>query len=264
MNTLNDYYRSTVRSIGFLSRIPVADHFFDGTHSTADDAGMYPVAGTIIALPSALVIASASFAPGAAWVLATLAIGMLIALTGALHEDGLADVTDGFFATREKERALDIMRDPTVGTFGSLALIISVLTQVASIVTLTDSLGAISTAFIFIGAAAGSRALMVIHWRGLENARADGKAAAGQPSQQTARLAVIVGAIVYVLFAMVFAKLWIAAAVAAGGAVLATFAFARLCRSRIGGHTGDTIGATQQLTVLTMLVILAIMLSVTT
>ncbi|MEL6920462.1 MAG: adenosylcobinamide-GDP ribazoletransferase, partial [Pseudomonadota bacterium] len=241
------------------SRVPVSSTHFHDTHSTADDSAVYPLAGAIIAAPSSAIIALATFFPDAAWVLATIAVGTTIAVTGALHEDGLADVADGFFATQDKDRILTIMRDPHLGTFGTLALVISVILKIAAVATLINTAGAIQTAGALIGIEAASRAAMVWHWYSLDNVRPDGKAAAaGQPDEKAWQTALALGLALFALFAIALPGLWFQGATAIAACAMIATAFAQLCRTRIGGHTGDSVGATQQLTAVGMLAVLAI------
>ncbi|MEO1746158.1 MAG: adenosylcobinamide-GDP ribazoletransferase [Pseudomonadota bacterium] len=256
---------SLMRALGFLSRIPVPDrHFAGGQHSAAHDAGMYPLAGVVVALPGTIILAVCGLLGAPALVSATLAVASLIAITGALHEDGLGDVADGFFATHDPERILTIMRDPHLGTFGTLALVIGAILRIAALAAVITGMGAVAAGLFLLATAAISRAAMIWHWAHLPNARKNGKAAAaGQPDNATMTTALLWAAVITVICA--FATGAIMQTVLATG-TLATCAwfFARLAERRIGGHTGDTIGATQQLSEIAFLTALAITLPLPT
>ncbi|MEO0542758.1 MAG: adenosylcobinamide-GDP ribazoletransferase [Pseudomonadota bacterium] len=254
-----DYIVSTLRALGFLSRIPIPAQHFTADHRASDDAQTYPLAGIVIAMPAAVLIVATALFPGAEWLLAILAVASLSVITGALHEDGLADVADGFFATDDRERVLEIMRDPHLGTFGTLALLISFLLRVAALTSLIGAIGPYSTAYALLAVEAVSRSAMVWHWHSLSNARPAGKAHhAGQPNQTQMRQSIMVGA---VLVAGLWLLSWsslIATIIAIATGVGAATAFKNYCQSKLGGHTGDTIGATQQIVALATLTSLAI------
>src|SRR5207244_6537261 len=117
-----------------------------------------------------------------------------IALTGALHEDGLADTADGFFGGHDRAARLAIMRDSRQGTFGVLAVVLSVLLRAAALAEIGD---VIHVALALIAAHAASRgALPAVMWR-LPPARADGLgAAAGTPRAPGVFAATAIGVLV--------------------------------------------------------------------
>ncbi len=251
----------TGRAVAFLSRLPVPDRFFSGDPiPVSQSARAYALAGVVIALPAALllfVLLEAGLAPLFA---AALALCCLMVVTGGLHEDGLADCADGFGGGASRERALEIMKDSTIGAYGGLALVMSVLLRASGVAAIAAAAQPWATALAVIGVASLSRAAMVWHWHVLPAARADGVAvAAGQPANRTAVFAVASGA--------VLAAILTAAAAGPEGAALsllltacACIGFTRLARARIGGHTGDTIGACQQICEIAALLGLALWL----
>src|SRR5262245_27854897 len=118
--------KETMRSLAFVSRLPVSPRWFsDYDGSLAGNVRGFPFAGIIIALPAALVLLVAASLPSL--VSALIVVAVLIITTGALHEDGLADVADGFYGGASTERRLEIMKDSAIGSYGTLALILSVL-----------------------------------------------------------------------------------------------------------------------------------------
>jgi len=248
---------SVMRALGFMTRVPVPARFFeDGDNALSNDAGSFALAGALIALPGALLLLIGAIAGAPSLVTATLAVFATIVLTGALHEDGLADTADGFGGGASPERRLEIMRDSAIGTYGMLAIGGSVLFQVTALGSLADA-GAMQAAFAFIVAHAASRAAMVWHWSKTTPARTDGVAAgSGQPDRQAVNAALISAGLVLALAAILATGIFVTA-LAAIAASAATIGFSRLSGRMIGGHTGDTIGATEQIARSVMLVGLA-------
>jgi adenosylcobinamide-GDP ribazoletransferase len=211
-----------------------------------------PVAGALLALPPALVLALAGATALPAAAVALLAVATAVALGGGLHEDGLADVADGFFGAGARERRLDIMKDSRIGAFGTLALILSVALRVALLAALVERHAALPAALLLVCAEAGSRAVMAGVWCSLPPARPGGLASlCGAP---TRRGAAVAGATGLAFLAVATAVLPVAAVlVAAVLAVLAGAALRRLALAKIGGQTGDVLGAAQQVAVVSIL-----------
>jgi adenosylcobinamide-GDP ribazoletransferase len=198
-----------------------------------------PLAGACIGALAAVVLVVARNVGLPGLVSATLAICVQVALTGALHEDGLADVADGFGGGRDREAKLAIMRDSRLGTYGAAVLM---LLRVEAVAALLRPSPAFAAAGLVLSAAA-ARAAALGPLSLLAPARADGAGArAGALPASALRgaaltltaLAVLLGAwrleIVRALFACVLA---------AG----ATGFVVRLARRQIGGQTGDVCGA---------------------
>jgi adenosylcobinamide-GDP ribazoletransferase len=220
-------------ALGFLTRLPVG-----APGCLAAAAWAFPAVGVVVGLIAALAHQAAlwlSLPPLAAAVLAVTA-GLLA--TGALHEDGLADLADGFGGGRDRAAKLAIMRDSRIGSFGVLALVLSVLLRVAALAAL-PSPGWVAAALV-AGHALSRAPLPAVML--LPPARADGLAvAAGRPAPGGAAAAALIG-LAAGLLALGLAGGLAAAAVAA----LAALAVAMLARRQIGGHTGDVLGAVQQ------------------
>lgn len=240
----------------FFSRVPVpaANRLDDPSQLPAFSraAWLVPVAGALLALPPALLLALLGLTDLPPLAASLLAVAFAMMLTGALHEDGLADVADGFFGASRRERRLEIMKDSRIGAFGTLALVVCVGLRAVLLAALMERVGALSTALLLILVEAASRAAMVGVWTALAPARPDGLAAAsGQPSSRAAMVAMLLGlaaaltGLALLPAPAVFAALLLAATAATGTALLA--------RARIGGHTGDVLGATQQLALVGLL-----------
>ncbi len=253
-----DFLTDIARSTGFLSRLPVPGRFFDGDDGRMErtPAG-FAIAGLIVAaLPAlALWVTGSGHGPLLAAVIAT---GLLVALTGALHEDGLGDTADGLGGGRDRERALAIMKDSRIGSYGALALMLSLLVRVTALTALVSAQSAGVAALAMLGSAALSRGAMVWHWRALAPAKPDGVAArVGQPGQAALVLALGSGLLAFLVLILPHVSLLrVVAAVLA--AFLAVSVFNMRVKSRLGGHTGDTIGATQQICDMVLLSALAL------
>ena len=173
------------------------------------------------------------------WIAALLALGVTVWLTGALHEDGLADAADGFGGGRDRERKLAIMRDSRIGSYGVLALILSLGLRAAALAALAEP-AAVMAALIAVHAAA--RAPLPLAMAAAPLARGSGLAAAtGRPGLLPALIALALGLAVAMLALgpAAGAASWLVASVAAV-IVLA------LARAQIGGYTGDVLGAIEQ------------------
>ncbi len=167
-----------------------------------------------------------------------LSLTVLIFLTGALHEDGLADVADGLGGGRTRERALEIMRDSRIGTFGTLALILSIALQVSTLTSMGPGLAAAA----LITAHGASRMSMALAMVTGTYARAEG-AGSGMAGQ------VGTGALAFIL--ITGAASFLVLPTGATGPAFVGLAVAHAVMrvwygQRLGGYTGDCLGAIQQ------------------
>ncbi|MXN67413.1 adenosylcobinamide-GDP ribazoletransferase [Stappia sp. GBMRC 2046] len=245
----SDLLAEIAAAVRFFSRLPVPKiNRLDDPLRLPDftiAARVVPVAGALIALPGALLLLVLSFSALPTMATALFAILVTCAITGALHEDGLADVADGFFGGATKERRLEIMKDSRTGAFGALALSSSLLLSAILLATLVDRFGPFTASFAFLAAHAASRTAMVHVWHKLPPARPDGLARiCGAPSRYSAGWATAMAAAISLplLFLVPFTGFLLALL----GLVVATLGMERLALSKIGGHTGDVLGATQQ------------------
>ncbi len=247
--------RDLAASLSLLSRLPVRIDHAAAAQRSARAAWAWPLAGALLAVLAAL--------PGLvlAWleVPAPLAAGVslltLVMMTGAIHEDGLADSADGLWGGWEPARRLEIMKDSRVGVYGVLALVIATGLRWSALAAL---LASSPSAFLagLITAAATSRAAMAGVMHALPPARTDGLAAAvGTVPASAARSATLL-ALALSLCAGLAPGL-----TAALAATIAALAVARTARTKIGGHTGDILGATQQVAEIAVLLALTVLLS---
>lgn len=198
-----------------------------------------PVAGIVVGGIGALVYWLA-FALGLAPLLcAALTIAATLLVTGALHEDGLADTADGFGGGTTRERKLAIMRDSRMGTYGTCALFLALFVRAAALAVLAEpSL----VAPALIAAHAAARAPLPLFLRLLPPARADGlSAGAGRPTGGRACTAMLIGvAALALLLPPLKALLGVMLLVVASAGV------AWLSMRQVGGQTGDVAGALEQ------------------
>jgi adenosylcobinamide-GDP ribazoletransferase len=181
---------------------------------------------------------------------ALLALAATALVTGALHEDGLADTADGLGGGRTRERKLEIMRDSRIGTYGVCALVLSFGLRWSALATIADpSLVAFALLSTHAAARAGVPAFMLL----VPPARPDGlSASAGSPPGRSAAIAFALGTLALAL-ALGPGKALI-------GLILLTLAgllLARLAIRQIGGQTGDVLGAFEQIGEILILLVAA-------
>jgi adenosylcobinamide-GDP ribazoletransferase len=236
-------------AIGFLTCIPAAVEAPEGRR-LADEAWAFPLAGAGIGAVAAFVLLVAQLCGLGVWPAALLALLSGLALTGALHEDGLADTVDGLAGGHDRETKLTIMRDSRLGTFGGLALVLSVGLRAAALAQLGE---AFYGGLALIAAHALSRALLPAIMRILPPARADGLAAsAGRPGFANVIAALLIGV------AITLAALGpLRGALAFSVAAAAVAAAATLARRQVSGITGDVLGACQQVAEIAILLVAA-------
>lgn len=225
-------------AVGFLTRIPVGARAPSGDGVLARAGWAFPLVGVAVGVAGwvAYEIAAALGLPALA--AALLAVGATVLLTGALHEDGLADTADGLGGGATREAKLAIMRDSRSGAYGVLALVFSVGLRAAALAALGDGevLGAL------VAAHALARAALPVAMHRLDPARSDGLGAdAGRPGTAVALWAGGIG-ILAALIALGGALGVVAVLAASAGMIL----LALLARRALGGYTGDVLGAIEQ------------------
>lgn len=216
-----------------------------------------PFIGALVGLIAGLVFAIVRGISGPGWLAAALAVGAAVLATRALHEDGLADTADGLGPhALEPARRLEIMRDSRNGTFGVLALALSVLIKVACLAQFHAGTGFL----VLIGAHAISRATIAYPLLAFGPVRADGLGSmAGKPTDNDVWLTIGLGAAIP--FVLLLGKGFVASLLAPLLAAVAAWFAARWIAARIGGYTGDTLGAVQQTAEIAFLVVAAILIA---
>ncbi|WP_373281658.1 adenosylcobinamide-GDP ribazoletransferase [Litoreibacter roseus] len=253
MTAKNDIFSARwnelLMAFSLLTRLPLPQPDWEGDKPAARAVWAYPIAGASVALLAALVGAFALIIGLSAPLAAICVLFVGIMTTGAMHEDGLADCADGFWGGWDTARRLEIMKDSRIGAYGVIALGLSLLGRWAA---LSEILAADGYIFAICAAAIVSRGAMVGVMVLLPPARQDGLShTTGRPEIDTTVVAIGL-ATAFALFAGFGAVLF---------AGLATAGCFYLARAKIGGQTGDVLGATQQIVELAVLVSIASSLS---
>ena len=246
---MNDWLNDFRTAVAFLTRLPMPHPDGAVPQRFVRAHRMFPLVGAAIGGAVGLLclalrgLSLPDLAAGA------LSLGASALLTGALHEDGLADVADGFGGGRDPAAKLEIMRDSRLGTYGALILMVSFVAKVSSLAALPDRYVVQS----LIAAHALARGVLPFMAISLPYARKDGLAdSAGQPDTATA---VTAGAMA-LLIAML-ALPWREALGAALVAAACAIGMAWLAQRQIGGQTGDVLGGAEQLGEAAILLLLA-------
>lgn len=222
----------------------------------ADVLPVLPFIGAGIGLAAGLVFAIVRGIAGPGWLAAVLAVGAAVLLTRALHEDGLADTADGLGPhALEPARRLEIMRDSRNGTFGVLALAMSVLIKVACLAQLDSATGLV----VLIAAHSVSRAVLAYPLLAFSPVHADGLGAqSGKPTDNDVWLTIALGMLL--AFVLLLAKGLLVALFAPLAAVASAWFASHWIAKRLGGYTGDTLGAVQQKAEMVFLVVAALLI----
>jgi adenosylcobinamide-GDP ribazoletransferase len=228
----------------FLTRVPLHP---SGDVDLARATPWFPIVGAVIgAFGGGVFALSSEVLP--AGVAAALALVATALVTGAFHHDGLADVADAFGGGWDREQRLQIMKDPRHGTYGVVALILSIAVQFAALGSLTAAWG---LAALIAAHTLGRAAVLVV----LVAGRPARPGLGADHSAGLRRGAVIAGVVAGLAIATVAVGWWSALAVVAVAAT--TVAVVALAYRKIGGHTGDVLGAVEQVAEGAVLVVVA-------
>jgi adenosylcobinamide-GDP ribazoletransferase len=230
-------------AVVLLTRLPLPTLPQHAFAQPARAVWAYPVVGLVLGLIVGLIAALCHMLNLSAAVTAGLVLGALTLLTGALHEDGLADSADGLWGGHDTARRLEIMKDSRIGAYGVLALIVAMGLRWLGLVE--AAWPAIVTALIV------SRAAMPALMLALRPARNTGLShSVGAPPMASVVLAAAIGTVAAV--ALSGSAGLVAVLVAA--AVATTIGL--IAKAKIGGQTGDILGATQICTEIAVLLVL--------
>jgi len=238
---MKDEGASLLLAIQFLTRLPVASGVLYSPKRMTAAVRYYPLVGLLVGGVSAGVfLTSTTVCPAPVAVLLAVAAGLLI--TGAFHEDGLADTFDGLGGGLSRERALEIMKDSRLGTYGTLALILALALKAATLMALTPLL--IPVALIAAHGLSRLSSVLVIATSNYVRDEGTGKPVAGAASPTSLVVALITGAVI--IAAWFFWSPAIAIVWALGGLILGHCLMRLFFEPKLGGYTGDTLGAVQQ------------------
>jgi adenosylcobinamide-GDP ribazoletransferase len=240
-------------AIGLLTRLPMPHPASTTPDSMARAQRAFPLVGALIGLVVGLIDRGLLGMGIPALAAAALALGASAALTGALHEDGLADVGDGFGGGRDRAAKLSIMRDSRIGTYGVIVLLVGFSARLSALASLP--VAAIIPALVVAHTLA--RAAIPVLAANMPFAREDGLGkSAGRPDMASSVTAVGVAVVVALLCLPAKAALLAVVVTIAAAAAMAALAW-----RQIGGVTGDVFGAAEQVVEAAVLVMLAARLS---
>jgi adenosylcobinamide-GDP ribazoletransferase len=250
---IRDWIDDVGLAVGLLTRLPVPQPADAGPDRLARAQRAFPLVGALIGLIVGIVDRCLLAMDIPALAAAALALGASAALTGAMHEDGLADVGDGFGGGRDRATKLSIMRDSRLGTYGVIVLLVGFSARMSALAALP--VVAIIPALVAVHALA--RAAIPVLAANMPFARDDGLGkSAGRPGMADVITAVMI-ALVIALLCLLAKTAVLAVVVTAAGAT----AIAVLAWRQIGGVTGDVYGATEQVVEAAVLLMLAARLS---
>ncbi len=245
-------WQDLLAALGLLTRLPIAVDTDHAMARGARSAWAYPLVGLIVAICVLICAALLDWLDVDPRAIAGVCLFASIMITGAMHEDGLADTADGLWGGWTPERRLEIMKDSRIGTYGVLALGLSLLIRYAAFLALIEA-GMLWPGVVI--ASVSSRAVMLALMALLSNARTDGLSqSVGKPG---------------------LPQLWIGLGIAAGVTLcvwpwalpaiaivsgISGVACAAIANRKIGGQTGDILGATQQISEIAVLCTLGALL----
>ena len=230
--------RSLLTAAQYFTRIPVPTWVGHSAAQLERASRYFPLIGLGVGAigAAAFWLGSLLFPPFIAATLSTLAT---LAVTGAFHEDGLADTIDGLGGGVTRERALEIMKDSRVGAFGVLALLLVILLKVSALAAMSLRDGVLA----LMAGHALSRGCAVLLIAGLPYARSDDSTRAKPVVEHVRRLDFAIACLCSIAPLVL---LWPRVVLSLGVVLITLAMLFRWFKRRLGGYTGDTLGATQQ------------------
>jgi adenosylcobinamide-GDP ribazoletransferase len=223
--------------LGFYTRLPAARLGLPEV-GFAEAQWAAPVAGAIVGLFGGIACATATWLSLPPSLAAIVALGVVLMATGSLHEDGVADVADGFGGGNTRERKLEIMKDSRNGTFGVVALVVTLLARWAAIAAIAASGPAL---VVLVAAHAASRALIPGFMTLVNPAKPGGLSAGiGKVPANAVLAAAGLGLLALLPLGIGTALITVVCL------VIFSIAMAWLTERQIGGQTGDVLGTLQQ------------------
>ncbi len=211
-------------------------------------AWAYPLAGSVIGLLAGGILWLALAVGIPPSLSAAICLGTMAMLTGALHEDGFADCADGLGGGHTKERRLEIMKDSRIGAFGTVALVLNILTRWSAL----TALAAVMPVAAVVVVATAARLPMTVAMLLMPHARTNGLAArAGKPAPIQVLAAILCATVIGLIF-VGWIGIWVVFA-----ALLAAVPLGLMAQSKIGGMTGDVLGGIEQSAEIAVLILLA-------
>lgn len=251
-----NFLRHFLLAVQFFTRIPITGKLAEWVGYTPAmlraSAAHFPAIGWIVGCASAGVFAAFCWAlpsqSASVWVAAIFSTAFSVLLTGAFHEDGLADTADGLGGGFTRERALEIMKDSRIGTYGAIALVLAVLAKISLLVLLAQiHLQWVLVALFAAHVSSRYTPLWLIRCLVHVGDTPQSKSKPLADSIGFAGLAVGGGWWLLGLGLTAFFLPWGALLVAVLAAAAATALVGWRLHQRLQGYTGDGLGAAQQL-----------------
>lgn len=242
--------RAFVTALQFLTRLPTPDLGPPTEEDLRRSYVFYPVVGLLLGCLLATVALFAHILFASRLLVAVIVVAMDVYLTGGLHMDGLMDTADGLLSYRSRDRMLEIMKDSRVGAMAVLVVLFVTLLRIGALAVLPISL----LARVVFAGAFFSRGLLLLTIRYTTPAKAEGLGrqatvrSGGAAMWALALTAALCGAVL----------LGTQGIVAMIVSVLLLSRFATGCRRRLGGMTGDTYGASIELTQCALSLVMAL------
>lgn len=224
-------------ALQFYSRIPAGKIDYS-EENLAQSIRYFPLVGSVVGIVGASVfmLCMLVFSQG---VSVTAALISMIAVTGALHEDGVSDFFDGFGGAYTRERILEIMKDSHVGAYGVISLVLLLLAKFSLLTSITPE----KVPLVLIAAHASSRFVAVALMRSSSYVRTENSKSAH--SRLSLSRTTVVTAFVFGVLPLVFIPPLVSAVAAIVYAII-LFALKHYVEKKIGGFTGDVLGTLQQ------------------
>ena len=239
MPALETGVRAAAGALSFLTRVPVGSRVALDGDDVARGAVLFPLVGAAIGALVGLVVVGLD-ARLTALVAAGLAVALEALVTGGIHLDAVADWADGLGA-RSRERALEVMREPAIGAFGATALLLDLVVKIAALAAIAAGPHAVLA--VAAAYALGRTVPLALGWA-LPYARPEagsGSALTGGAGEVSRALGVGLG------LGLAVAALGLRGIALAGAAGLAALLIGLVARWRLGGVTGDVLGAGTEL-----------------
>ena len=243
---LRDWLDDLLAAAAFLTRVPIPHR--DASPNLARAYRAFPLVGGLIGAAIGAIDLLSLWIGLPIIAAAALALGAGALLTGALHDDGLADVADGFGGGADKAAKLEVMRDSRLGTYGVLVLLTGFIARVGALSALPRA----EVILALVATHALARAPLAVMAATMPYAREGLAASVGRPDPLTAFAASLVA--VAIAFLALPANMAVAALIVTA---VSAMCCAALAQWQIGGQTGDVLGAAEQVCEIAVLVLLA-------
>ena len=224
----------------FLTRIPVPFKVDFNESKLAKGIVLSPLVGLVIGLILFLLFTLFSFT-GKFFISIIVVLIIETAITGGLHLDGLADTYDGIFSNRPRDKILEIMKDPSIGTNGTLALIFTFMLKTGFLFSLQH----INIPFYLIVMPVMGRMNMTLS-AGLSTYARKKKGLGESIIKNTGIKEAVIAVVISTVITVIFIKTKGIAAAVSG--IIFTIVFTKYIFKKLGGSTGDTLGAVVELT----------------